>query len=159
MTREEAISQIKDALGERLLGLEERSARRVFADIAPEHVVAATRVMFEDLGARFQTASGVDTADAIELLYHWALDRLDCVVTLRTRVNRDAAVLDSIAAVCPAAEWIEREMWELLGITFHGHPDMRHLLLDESWPEGAYPLRRDYVRPSPKASAEEPEEE
>ena len=52
--------------------------------------------------------------------------------------------LESIAEMCPAAEWIEREIWELLGICFRNHPDMRHLLLSEDWPEGSYPLRRDY---------------
>ena len=52
--------------------------------------------------------------------------------------------LDSIAPFCRAAEWIEREMWELLGIRFRNHPDLRHLLLDDDWPEGQYPLRRDY---------------
>jgi Ni,Fe-hydrogenase III component G len=40
--------------------------------------------------------------------------------------------------------WIEREMNELLGIEFEGHPDMRRLLLAKEWPEGVYPLRTDY---------------
>ncbi len=35
-------------------------------------------------------------------------------------------------------------MWELLGIRFRNHPDLRHLLLGDDWPEGKYPLRRDY---------------
>jgi Ni,Fe-hydrogenase III component G len=146
MTLEQALARIRQALGERLLGLEERSTRRVFVDIAPGDAIAATRLMLEDLGARFQIATGVDTADAIEVLYHWALDEIGCVVTLRARIDRDAPVLDSIATVCPAAEWIEREMWELLGIDFRGHPDLRHLLLGEDWPQGKYPLRRDYER-------------
>ena len=52
-------------------------------------------------------------------------------------------MLESIAEMCPAAEWIEREIWELLGVQFEGHPDMRHLLLDDSWPEGNFPLRKE----------------
>ena len=52
-----------------------------------------------------------------------------------------------MALLCPAAEWIEREMWELLGIDFKNHPDMRHLLLDDDWPEGNYPLRRSVRAP------------
>jgi len=40
--------------------------------------------------------------------------------------------------------WIEREMRELLGITFEGHPDPRRLLLPDNWPDGVYPLRQDY---------------
>ena len=49
-----------------------------------------------------------------------------------------------MAACTEAAEWIEREMWELLGISFRDHPDLRHLVLQDDWPEGKYPLRRDY---------------
>ena len=84
--------------------------------------------------------------DAIEVLYHWALDRADCVVTVLTRLDREAPEVESIAPFCVAAEWIEREMWELLGIGFRNHPDLRHLLLADDWPEGKYPLRRDYQR-------------
>ena len=87
-------------------------------------------------------ATGIDTPAGIEVMYHWALDSEDCLVTLRVTVDREAPALESIAVMCPAAEWIEREMWELLGIEFRGHPDMRHLLLDDAWPEGNYPLRR-----------------
>jgi NADH-quinone oxidoreductase subunit C len=47
--------------------------------------------------------------------------------------------------MCPAAEWIEREMWELLGIKFLGHPDLRHLLLSDDWPEDNFPLRRNHA--------------
>ncbi|MGR8918381.1 MAG: NADH-quinone oxidoreductase subunit C [Gammaproteobacteria bacterium] len=145
-TRAQTLARITGALGERLLAFEDRSPRRVFAEIAPAELRDATRLMFEDLGARFQIASGIDTGEDIEVLYHWAFDRLGLVVTLRTRLGRDAPVLDSIARLCPAAEWIEREMWELLGIDFRDHPDLRHLLLDDDWPQGKYPLRRDYQR-------------
>ena len=47
--------------------------------------------------------------------------------------------------------WIEREIHEILGINFKGHPDMRKLLLPEGWPEGVYPLRRDYKEWDKKA--------
>jgi len=52
--------------------------------------------------------------------------------------------MDSVANVVPAANWIEREMHDLLGVNFPGHPDMRRLILDDSWPEGVYPLRKDF---------------
>jgi len=70
---------------------------------------------------------------------------MDMVVTVRTKLDRDNPQVDSVAAICKGAEWIEREMWELLGITFRNHPDVRHLLLRDDWPEGKYPLRRDYT--------------
>ena len=143
-TREALLRSLRDELGERARGFEERSERRVFIAVAPEDVVPATRFFCEQLGARFQTATGVDTPAGFEILYHWAFDRPGCVVSLRTLLPRDEPEIESIANVCSAAEWIEREMWELLGIRFRNHPDMRHLLLSDDWPEGKYPLRRDY---------------
>ena len=68
------------------------------------------------------------------------------MVSLRTRLSPDAPEIESIAGVCTAAEWVEREMWELLGIRFRNHPDLRHLLLADDWPAGRHPLRRDYDR-------------
>jgi Ni,Fe-hydrogenase III component G len=144
VSRQEAITVVKSRLGDRLLDLHERSDRRVYLEVAPGDIPETSRLIFCDLQARLQIATGVDTPDAIEVLYHWALDRLGCVFTVRTRLDRDQPELESIAPICPAAEWIEREMWELLGITFHNHPDLRHLLLKDDWPEGKYPLRRDY---------------
>ena len=143
-TREAVISTLRDELGEHALAFDEKSERRVFIDVAAEDVLPVTGLLCERLGARFQTASGVDTPAGFEILYHWAFDRLGLVVSVRTRLPRDAPEIESIANLCVAAEWIEREMWELLGIRFRGHPDLRHLLLSEDWPEGKYPLRRDY---------------
>jgi Ni,Fe-hydrogenase III component G len=140
------VDRIIDALGERALESVRKSERRVYIDIAPESVVDASRLMLEEMGARLQIATGIDTPAGIEVMYHWALDDEDCLVTLRVTVDREAPALESMAVMYPAAEWIEREMWELLGIEFRGHPDMRHLLLDDAWPEGNYPLRKSHAR-------------
>jgi Ni,Fe-hydrogenase III component G len=146
MTKEEILGRIKDALGGKISDFFEKSPHRYFAEIGPEDLPDATRLLFNELGARFQIASGVDTPSAIEILYHWAFDSNDFLVVLRTKLDRENPVIDSISSICTGAEWIEREMWELLGITFRNHPDMRHLLLMDEWPEGQYPLRRDYKK-------------
>jgi len=142
--RETLIGTLRDELAERALAFHDRSERRVFIEVGAEDIPTATRLLFERLGARFQTASGVDTPAGFDILYHWAFDRLGLVVSMRTLLPRDAPEIESIANLCTAAEWIEREMWELLGIRFRNHPDMRHLLLADDWPAGRHPLRRDY---------------
>jgi Ni,Fe-hydrogenase III component G len=146
MTAGGVLSTIREKLGDAILDFDERSESRVYVEIGPGGVPDATRLLFRELGARFQIASGVDTPSGIEILYHWAFDPLGLVVTLRTRLDREHPEIESVASICKGTEWIEREMWELLGIRFRNHPDLRHLLLDESWPEGKYPLRRDYTR-------------
>ena len=142
MNAEFTISRIRGALADHIIAFEHKSERRVYLEIAPETVLEASSVMFEEIGARLQIATGIDTPAGIEVMYHWALDDEDCVVTIRTLVGHEAPELESIAELCPAAEWIEREIWELLGTEFRGHPDLRHLLLDDDWPEGDYPLRK-----------------
>jgi len=144
MSANDTLNRVLGALGDHVLKMEHPSERRVYLEIAPETVYEASSVMFREICARLMIATGIDTPGGIEVLYHWALDGDDCVVTVRTLVSREKPVLESIAKLCPAAEWIEREIWELLGVEFEGHPDLRHLLLDDNWPTGDYPLRRSH---------------
>ena len=61
---------------------------------------------------------------------------------LQVRLAGNDAVMDSLVPVWPGANWLEREIFDLFGIRFNGHPDLRRILLPEDW-EG-YPLRKDY---------------
>jgi len=61
---------------------------------------------------------------------------------LKVRLPADAASVRTVTGVWPAANWLEREVWDLFGIQFDGHPDPRRLLMPEDW-EG-FPLRKDY---------------
>ena len=144
MGKDNIITAIQTQLGDRILAFQHKSDQRMYFDIAPHSLEAVSRLMLDEFEARFQIATGVDTHDGIEVMYHWALDGEGCVITFRILLDHASLELGSIALMCPAAEWIEREIWELLGIHFKGHPDMRHLLLDNDWPEGKYPMRRDY---------------
>jgi len=142
MNKFDIITTIQTQLGDAMLAVQRKSAQRVYINITAQALEKASLLMLEEFGARLQIATGVDTRDGFEVMYHWALDTEDCVITLRVVVDHEAPELNSIALMCPAAEWIEREMWELLGINFKGHPDLRHLLLADDWPEGNYPMRR-----------------
>ena len=63
-------------------------------------------------------------------------------VRLQVKLNGQDPVVDSLVPVWPGANWLEREIFDLFGIRFNGHPDLRRILLPEDW-EG-YPLRRDF---------------
>ena len=62
---------------------------------------------------------------------------------LRVRLAKDNPKVPSLANLIKGAEFIEREIHELLGIDFPDHPNLKPLLLPEDWPEGVYPLRRE----------------
>jgi NADH-quinone oxidoreductase subunit C len=61
---------------------------------------------------------------------------------LQVRLTSDDPVVDSLVPVWPGANWLEREIFDLFGIRFNGHPDLRRILMPDDW-EG-YPLRKDY---------------
>ena len=147
MTREDVLAKIKNGLGSKVVNRFEKNPRRIYVEVKPKDIPEATRLVHKDLGARFQIASGIDTPSGMEILYHWAFDSHDVVVNIVTKLDKNKPEIDSVAFICTGIEWIEREMWELLGITFRNHPDMRRLLLADDWPEGVYPLRRDFVVP------------
>jgi NADH-quinone oxidoreductase subunit C len=70
------------------------------------------------------------------------VDRYPHELRLRVRLSGSDAVVDTLVPVWPGANWLEREIFDLFGIRFTGHPDLRRILLPEDW-EG-YPLRKDY---------------
>jgi NADH-quinone oxidoreductase subunit C len=76
-------------------------------------------------------------------------------VRVKVRLAADDARVQTVSGVWPGANWLEREVWDLFGIAFDGHPDPRRLLMPEDW-EG-YPLRKDYpVQITMKAPTTEP---
>ncbi|KPJ62412.1 MAG: hypothetical protein AMS15_04000 [Planctomycetes bacterium DG_23] len=144
MTESSVIDEIKERLGPKVIRIDQPLPDRAFIYVEPEDVLEVVRVLFEDMKGRFATATGLDSRDYIEVLYHFPFDKQDIVVTVKTRAAKPFPEIDSISLIIPAAQWIEREMHDLLGIEFRGHPDMRRLILADDWPEGVYPLRRDY---------------
>jgi len=79
------------------------------------------------------------------------LERLGRLITeshefaVRIEVDRNTPVIPSAADIWPAADWHEREAYDLMGVTFTGHPDLRRILCPDDW-EG-HPLRKDYEFP------------
>jgi NADH-quinone oxidoreductase subunit C len=83
-----------------------------------------------------------------ELNYHLlSLSRRDSL-RLRVRLPGNSPVIETVIPVWPTANWHEREIFDLFGIRFEGHPDMRRMLLPEDW-EG-HPLRKDYPVEGPR---------
>jgi len=87
----------------------------------------------------------VDRLDRFEVVYHLASLSHGHRIVLKAIVPRDDPHIASVAAIYPTANWHERETYDLMGIVFDGHPDLRRILLPDDW-EG-HPLRKDYVFP------------
>lgn len=87
--------------------------------------------------------TGVDWPNYLEVVYHLESTghRHQLVLKVRTE-GRDNAAVDTVCDIWRTAELHEREIYDLLGVTFHHHPDMRRFFLEEGWV--GHPLRKDY---------------
>jgi NADH-quinone oxidoreductase subunit C len=103
------------------------------------------------LGCRyFNWLSAVDwKAEGLEVVCR--VENLDSglVVLLRTRLGADQTRCSSLVPVYRGADWMERECYDMFGVVFDGHPDLRRILLPQEW-EG-HPLRKDYAVDTPHA--------
>lgn len=134
--------RIKEGLGPKILNWDEKRPNRIFLSIDKKDIFAVTEFLFKKLGLRFSIASGMQTAKGFEILYHFSHDQKGELFSLRVLIEeKDKPAIDSITPLFPGAEWVEREIWEMLGIDFTNHPNLKRLLLAEDWPENEYPLR------------------
>jgi len=89
--------------------------------------------------------TGVDWKDKIEVVYHLYSFKHRFMLTLRTFLTMDDLNVDSLAGLWKSANWLERETFDLFGVNFVGHPDMRRILNPDEWTD--YPLRKNFDRP------------
>jgi len=143
MKREAIIENIKVRSDKDLLEFIHKSKNRAYFTIDKNILPQIARYLFNEEKARFSTASGVDTRKAVEILYHFSIDEIGFIVTLRVILDKPDLEVDSLTPLMKCAEWIEMEIHEMLGVNFKGHPNLKHLLLKDDWPDGNYPLRRD----------------
>ena len=147
MSEEKALSTIKEQFGSVLIDVFEKNDRRVYITVNKEEIPRICRFMYEDLGGRFVIASGVDTRSGVEILYHFMFPEEHQLITVKTKVKKPSPEIESIATFLTAANWIEREIFDILGVVFTNHPDPRRILMADEWPEGVYPYRRDFKEP------------
>ena len=119
-----------------------------------EHIRPLAEFMKSDPDLAFTYLSDVTGVDRFpieprfELNYHLlSIPRRDRI-RLRVRLFGENAAIDSVVPVWPTANWHEREIFDLLGVRFEGHPNLKRLFMPEDW-EG-YPLRKDYPVEGPR---------
>ncbi|HUW58745.1 MAG TPA: NADH-quinone oxidoreductase subunit C [Planctomycetota bacterium] len=144
MSETELAQELRSNVGEMALDVEQPSRNNIFVTIRPEDITKVVRIVWDGMQSRFAIVTGIDVPGGIEILYHFVFDEKDTVVTLKTRVAKPFPEIESITPIIPGAEWIEREVHDLLGVNFRNHPRLERLILHDNWPEGVYPLRKDF---------------
>lgn len=99
--------------------------------------------MLMDLTAvDYSTFHGREDGPRFEVVYHLYSVPHNHRVRLKVRVEEDDAVVPTAVGLWPIANWFEREVWDMFGVRFEGHPDLRRLLMYEEFQ--GHPLRKDY---------------
>lgn len=97
---------------------------------------------------RLGNLTAVDWKDRIEMVYHLYNMEENVKLEVKAALDSAAPVIESATALYPGAEFEEREVYDLMGVEFLGHPDLRRILMPDDYP--AHPLRKDFVAPVPK---------
>jgi NADH/F420H2 dehydrogenase subunit C len=112
-------------------------------EIDRTHLVAVCRFLRDQLGFDLLSCiSGVDMLDHLETVYHLRSLTRGQLLQLKVRLDKEQPEVESVVSVWPTANWLERETYDMYGIRFVGHPDLRRMLLDDDF-EG-YPLLKSF---------------
>ena len=145
MTRALAGEEVARQLQERYPdAVEEWSHSAVW--IAPESTLDVARFLKETAGMEFSylnSISAVDFIEYFEIVYHLTSFEHNHSAVIKTRVyGREESTIPSVVAVWPGADYQEREIWDLMGIGFAGHPNLKRIMLWEGF--HGHPLRKEF---------------
>lgn len=147
------ITEIAELLKEHLkkdeLEVQSGTVGEQWITLKPDYLLQICKTLRDHSSLRFDVLmclSGVHYPAENELgvTYHLHSTKLNHKVTLKVRVPEETALIPSVESIWKTADWHEREAYDMVGVTFENHPDMRRILCPDEW-EG-FPLRKDYVQ-------------
>ena len=141
---EDIVQELKGKFGADILDVSIRSNTRASVQIPGESLPGISKYFHEDMHFRFIIASALESKRGFEIYYHFSDDQTGCVMNLHVILPKEKPEIESLTGIFESANWIEREMHELLGINFINHPNLEKLISEGNWAEGVYPLRKDY---------------
>lgn len=147
MGPKEIFDHLKRKLGDNIAALDE-SVKSPYIQVARESIYPVMECLRDDPELQFdflQLVTAIDYPDRFVCAYHLYSYPKTHEIAIKTDLPRENPSVASVAPLWPAADWHEREQFDLMGVVFEGHPNLRRIMLPEDW-EG-HPLRKDYVQP------------
>lgn len=139
------LKDISNAFPNKVLDCRFDGLRSIFISVDPNALHDIIRYLKDRYDLRhIVTITGTDLGDSIELIYHLSPLNRRILVNIKVKISRDNPHFPSIVSILPGAILYEREVHDLLGVVFDGHPSLERLILPDDWPEGVYPLRKDW---------------
>lgn len=146
MDKKALVSNIQKRHGDLIVDVDLDSLEPSFR-VAPENWLAVAKGLKQDSGLNYLAClTSVDRGDGLEAIYNvqrMGAERLG--VAVKIAVPYDNPTIPSVESVWRTADWHEREAFDLMGIRFSGHPDLKRILCAEDWV--GHPLRKDYQSP------------
>jgi NADH-quinone oxidoreductase subunit C len=143
MTAQEIFDNLQAKFGDRIIDLTENVDPWI--RVKPEAIAEVCDYARNDGDLDFESLmclSGVDYEDHMTVVYHLGSSSRKHKIALKVEVGRDEPKVPTVERVWRVANWHEREAYDMYGIVFEGHSDLRRILCPDDW-EG-YPLRKDY---------------
>ena len=146
MTTSEIHERLKARFGDDVGPLSE-AKMDPFCVVKRERIVEICRFLKSEPGLEFdfledETAVDWPKKNVIELVYHLVSYKHRHLFKLKVEADRAAPTVDTVECVWKTANWFEREIYDLFGVDFPGHPDLRRIMLPDDWV--GHPLRKDY---------------
>jgi len=145
MDNKEFIEDIKSRYKTKIAGHTEHNPLRISLQAEGDSLYDIAEYFLKELKFRFIIASALHTRNGFEILYHFSNDLGGQVINLHVILPHENPSVRSLTGLLSAVEWIEREMHELLGIDFEGHPNMVPLISEGNWDKGTYPYRKGFT--------------
>jgi len=149
MIPQEILDSLKGRFSDAILDAKIDGVFDPFIKVAPDRMKDVALFLRDGEPMLFDSLmclSGVDyTGGRLGVVYHLHSVRWNHKIVLKTEVTIENPHCQSVEAVWKTANWHEREAFDMFGIVFDGHPDLRRILMPDDW-EG-YPLRKDYQVP------------
>ena len=162
---EEIFEILKKEFGDSILALDKETPTEPIISVDPLQIHKVGTFLRDNDEMKFDSLmclSGVDDADGtkvkeedgsetiqggtLSVYYHLHSVSIKHKITLKVSAPREDAKVESVENVWKCADWHEREAYDMFGINFLNHPDLRRILMPYDW-EAGYPLRKDYKNP------------
>jgi len=143
MNIEEIVEKINAGIKDKVQEAAAAAPRRINLKVDRQHLLSVLSYLKDQFHmAHLATISGVDLGESFEVIYHLSNDAV--TVNVRILTPRREPRIPSVCGVIPGAILYERELQDMFGMVVDDIPDPRRLLLCDDWPEGQYPLRKDW---------------
>jgi Ni,Fe-hydrogenase III large subunit/Ni,Fe-hydrogenase III component G len=146
-----ALRGLRERFGDALLDADRTSLREQCVVVPAERLAEVVEAVVRDWGGTLLTLVALDErreAGRYRLHAMCSLAPQDAILTLIAAIPEESPEYPALSARTAAAEWLERENADLMGVIARGHPDPRPLVVHAGWPAGTHPLRRDFTPPA-----------